>query len=805
MKYHLQIIMISSAIMLGACSSGISSNNSTDITPTQSSNWTWVSGSNESNAFGIYGTLGTSSHTNIPGARWGSISWSDESGNFWLFGGDGNASNESGNLNDLWRYSPNTNQWTWISGSNTSGAYGVYGTQGTASSNNIPGSRSGGVSWRDNSGNLWMFGGLGHTNNSRGYLNDLWEYNPNTNQWTWQNGNQGKDLPGVYGIKGVAGHLNQPGSRIGATSWTDSAGSLWLFGGVNAIGRRFNDLWKYNPSTNQWAWMNGESTTDVAGVYGTKDITSLNSYPGSRYDSISWVDNNGNFWVFGGFGDDASSPNAGLLNDLWKYDPNTNKWTWMQGSNTNNQAGIYGTIGISSSENTPGARNHRIPLAWSDKNGNLWLFGGYGIINGSSGILNDLWMYNPENNQWTWESGESETNAVGNYGSQGITNSSNSPGARRDSIGWIDNNSNLWIFGGSGNGASTNGNLNDLWKYNGINAESLFPTIKYSSFPSYNSSATFITGIRAINNSSDVYISVISPSTTASLGLIYAGPLTGKGGQWYQLNYPAPDGVTVKSTTLYGPNNGSTEGSINVVGSFTSVESGSASFGLLYQGKLTDGNNPNNWTVLTPDSATSTIVHSNMGDLAAGNYNVANNVAGKAFIYNIKTKEYTTITKQDATSVTIYGIWHNGGNSYTIVGGYSYLNPQGLDIGYIADYDSSTQAISHWTSYAYNNLPFDSIISHFEGITGDGNGGYNLAADVGAIGSLTNGNQPNFAHIDRIGPEFSHVAKWTDINYPNMLLSSANTVYENNLLGVYALVPDSSQVTSFVANVPMTK
>jgi len=37
--------------------------------------------------------------------------------------------------------------------------------------------------------------------------------------------------PGVYGSLGVASASNIPGGRVGAISWTDSSGDLWLFGG----------------------------------------------------------------------------------------------------------------------------------------------------------------------------------------------------------------------------------------------------------------------------------------------------------------------------------------------------------------------------------------------------------------------------------------------------------------------------------------------------------------------------------------------------------------------------------------------
>ena len=61
-----------------------------------------------------------------------------------------------------------------------------------------------------------------------------------------------------------------------------------------------------------------------------------------------------------------------------------NSWTWISGSNSDNQNGIYGTKGIASSSNIPGARLGSI--SWIDSNNNLWLFGGEGYdINGNFG------------------------------------------------------------------------------------------------------------------------------------------------------------------------------------------------------------------------------------------------------------------------------------------------------------------------------------------------------------------------------------------------------------------------------------
>jgi N-acetylneuraminic acid mutarotase len=139
--------------------------------------WTWISGNNLGDQAGTYGTMGTASSLNVPGARYGAVSWLDASGNLWLFGGYGldSVSNVEG-LNDLWKYDPATLEWTWVSGSNTVNQAGKYGTKGTAASSNVPGARYGAVSWLDASGNLWLFGGYGLDSvGTNSYLNDFWQ------------------------------------------------------------------------------------------------------------------------------------------------------------------------------------------------------------------------------------------------------------------------------------------------------------------------------------------------------------------------------------------------------------------------------------------------------------------------------------------------------------------------------------------------------------------------------------------------------------------------------------------------------
>jgi N-acetylneuraminic acid mutarotase len=170
-----------------------------------------------------------------------------------LFGGTGfDSTGGNGDLNDLWRYSPNSNLWTWMSGSNTAAANGVYGTQGTAAAGNVPGARAMAVSWTDSAGDLWLFGGFGNgpaQSPAVGPLNDLWRYRPSSNLWAWMSGSNMLDgAVAVYGTKGTAAPGNVPGPLVGGVSWTDATGNFWLLGGASG-GTRLNDLWKYVPPT----------------------------------------------------------------------------------------------------------------------------------------------------------------------------------------------------------------------------------------------------------------------------------------------------------------------------------------------------------------------------------------------------------------------------------------------------------------------------------------------------------------------------------------------------------------------------
>ncbi|MFY7880425.1 MAG: kelch repeat-containing protein [Lacibacter sp.] len=491
--------------------------------------WTWISGSNTTNAGSVYGTLLTPSPTNVPGARWYSVSWTDNTGSLWLLGGITNCCR----LNDLWKFDSKTNSWTWMHGSNNVNPIGTYGTKGVFNSSNTPGGRYAALGWTDLSGDLWLMGGLGSaTTSSQGSLNDLWKFNVISNQWVWVNGSNSINPTPNYGIQGVQNASNVPSGCFVSMGWRDQSGSLWLYGGGNGFGN-LGDLWKYNIATNAWTWVKGTAGLNQAGRYPLKGNSTPGAMPGARYSAYLWPDTQGGAFLMGGLAIDSvnnigvlndcwqfqplsaqwqflsgspfsyysygnygskgissgfnymgaregarvvTSNNSslifggkglsrkgqiGFLNDLWKFDLSTSTWLWLSGSDTINQIGVFGVKGVPSSVNIPPSRS--LSCEWEGNDGTIWIFGG----NSANGLLNDLWQYQPSSNYWTWIGGSSGLNSLGVYGEKGVESNINIPGARMGAAYWKDKEGNFWLMGGYGrSNTGQYGNMNDLWKYN---------------------------------------------------------------------------------------------------------------------------------------------------------------------------------------------------------------------------------------------------------------------------------------------------------------------------------------------------
>ena len=256
--------------------------------------WGWIAGSATFSPAAVYGTQGVAGAGNTPGGQDFSTTWKDAAGNFWLFGGGGaNAESGGGDTysNELWRFTPATHLWTWVSGG-PNDSHGVN-----------PSVRGQAAGWTDSQGNLWLFGGdyLGNA------LSDLWEYTSGAG-WKQISGDASYNDPGTYVSVGQAGY---PAARYGATAWTDANGNGWLYGGQagkNFCGSGVNDLWEFK--NQQWIWMGGQNLAVAGnpnpncavfnGNYGTKGIASSSNYPPGRAYASGWTDVGGKLWLFGG-------------------------------------------------------------------------------------------------------------------------------------------------------------------------------------------------------------------------------------------------------------------------------------------------------------------------------------------------------------------------------------------------------------------------------------------------------------------------------------------------------------------------
>lgn len=108
-----------------------------------------------------------------------------------------------------------------------------------------------------------------------------------------------------------------------------------------------NDVWRFNASSNMWAWLTGNLTTPtLVAVYGNTYFASpLNTPPGVAIHCADFLyGSTTSMFFFGGQHVDNS-----FNNDIWKYDLDTNWWTFLS---SGPNVGLYTDY-----SDYPGARN----------------------------------------------------------------------------------------------------------------------------------------------------------------------------------------------------------------------------------------------------------------------------------------------------------------------------------------------------------------------------------------------------------------------------------------------------------------
>lgn len=292
-----------------------------------------------------------------------------------------------GNLNDLWKFDFNTNEWTWMSGGTTINLPASYVQVGVPNSNNVPGSRHGGCMWEDSNGNLWLFGGYGRAPNGntgifsplikitffQGYLNDLWKYEAGV--WTLVRDKLSPNAESTYAADRVFSSSAYPGGRAYCSCWKDSNGHFWLYGGTSGNEAYRAETWAFD-GTN-WAYWCGKKTINDFPHHSTPREFAFNYHPGGR--SLAAVAVSGNeAYLVGGL---VSGQRYG---DIWKFDK-TKGWT-IWGGREGTHTAIPNTIRVFQEANKIASKHS--PMVVIDDFSNLWIFGGYG--QGTSGEPGNL-------------------------------------------------------------------------------------------------------------------------------------------------------------------------------------------------------------------------------------------------------------------------------------------------------------------------------------------------------------------------------------------------------------------------------
>lgn len=298
---------------------------------------------------------------------------------------------------------------------------------------------------------------------------------------------------------------------------------------------------------------------------------------------------------------------------------------------------------------------------------------------------------------------------------------------------------------------------------------------------------------------------------------LHEGPLTRAA---KRVSVLTPPFTGFQTGTFYGPDTNTYNpdtvpaGQVRAVGSYRTGD-GVLNHGMIYLGPVSGGGT---WTPIDvpPDGSNTvggvracppgqpgctvmdTIAHSTMGNLVVGNYdlNLGNGVSGNAFIYNMTTRQYTLLQLGGslASGTTLYGIWQNGGPgspNYTLAGGSSaHLSSLRTQRAFLMNYNERTGRFGPPRFYSYGNAP--ALLTHFDGITAVP-GGFNLA-------TISSAQKSSMAFIPATGgnwPLFG-TATWYPIDVGASRLCSkgcskvtANTVYQNQVMGLYVSDADS--------------
>ena len=270
---------------------------------------------------------------------------------------------------------------------------------------NTPGGReSHRMVYNSLTGKVFLFGGISHTTGVQ--LNDTWEFDPATNQWTELH------------------PINAPSARFAHGMYYDPEYNEVIFhAGVHNPTTVCDDMWAYNFTANNWYELHpsGGPVTGYGHSFVYDEINKVGVLFGGRFysqlkndiwlfnrSSLTWSQkvpttkpmeryhtgmvynpNDNTFIMFGG---DNELVTSRSMDDTWIYNYQSNVWTEVE-----------------TSTSPPACCKHE--MVFDQYLDRAILFGGIGV--GFTVPYNELWYYDPITMTWSQEA--TITTAVPNY------------------------------------------------------------------------------------------------------------------------------------------------------------------------------------------------------------------------------------------------------------------------------------------------------------------------------------------------------------------------------------------------------
>lgn len=294
----------------------------------------------------------------------------------------------------------------------------------------------------------------------------------------------------------VESPTNIPMARF-AHTWTplNSSNGFLMFGGTTLASGYLNDIWRFNVTTRNWAWIIGSATTgNQAAIRGTVGVSGPANVPAGTYGAeADMAYGTDKMYMFAG--------NSGsLINELWMFDFTIRQWTYLSSS------AMAGNFMLNSQY--PGARRY-FSVVTIPNTPLLAMLNGDGYsLQGHVYGLSEIWVLNTTSNKWSWIRGESSTTDIGSYGQMGVTSSLSLPPRRYiESASWAPKRNQLVLFGGYVYENSAYSYRDDVWYIDfGVNnSNSMTAAITSNAVPS----TTVITSSKITSTTGS------NPSTTA--------------------------------------------------------------------------------------------------------------------------------------------------------------------------------------------------------------------------------------------------------------------------------------------------